>query len=58
MSQSIGGSIEFDNLLLAQIENCRNFPDENRTDILAKFINLTFPDGSRFSNESLMNLSN
>jgi len=52
--QYINAREEFDNLMLEQIEKCRINPEENRNDILFKFVNATFSDGSQFSNESLL----
>lgn len=52
--QYINARNEFNQLLLEQIENCRQFPDESRNDILAKFVHIKFPDGTQLSNESLL----
>ena len=45
---------EFDQLLLKQIDDCRRYPEKKRKDILASLVNATFPDGSGFRDENLL----
>lgn len=45
---------EFDDVLLKQIEDCRQYPDKKRKDVLAKLVSIVFPDGTGFLNQNLL----
>lgn len=45
---------EFEEILLKQIEDCRQHPEKQRKDILAKLVGMIFPDGSKLMDNHLL----